>query len=60
MHHKYTMVFPSNTNLALTLTLKIAGFSVRFSSILKKIFHNFGAFIVILYLLFVSLNEGTI
>ena len=60
MHQKYTMAFPSNINLAFTFTLKIAGFHIRFSSIFKTIFHNFGACIVILYLLFVSLNEGTI
>ena len=56
MHQKYTMVFSRNTNLAFIVGLKIAGFS----SILKMIFHNFGACIVILYLLFVNLKEGTI
>ena len=60
MHEKYTMAFSSNTNLVLIVALKIAGFSVKFSSVFKIIFHNFGARIVILYLVFVSLKEGTI
>ena len=60
MHEKYTMAFSSNTNLVLIVALKIAGFSITFSSVFKIIFHNFGARIVILYLLFVSLKEGTI
>ena len=60
MHQKYTIAFSSNTNLVFIVALKIAGFSISFSSIFKIIFHNFGARIVILYLLFVSLKEGTI
>ena len=60
MHEKYTMVFSSNTNLVLIVALKIAGFSIKFSSVFKIIFHNFRARIVILYLLFVSLKEGAI
>ena len=60
MHEKYTMAFSSNTNLVLIVALKIAGFSITFSSVFKIIFHNFGARMVILYLLFVSLKEGTI
>ena len=54
------MAFSSNTNLVFIVALKIAGFSVSFSSIVKIIFHNLGAPIVILYLHFVSLKEGTI
>ena len=60
MHQKYTIAFSSNANLVFVVALKIAGFSISFSSIFKIIFHNFGARIVILYLLFVSLKEGTI
>ena len=60
MHQKYAMAFSSNTNLVLIVPSKIAGFSIGFSSIFNTIFHNFGARIVILYLLFVSLKEGTI
>ena len=60
MHQKYTIAFSSNTNLVFMVVLKFAGFSVSFSSIYKIIFHNFGARILILYLLFVSLKEGTI
>ena len=60
MHQKYTIVFSSNTNLVFIVTLKIACFSIRFSSIFKITFHSFGARIVILYLVFVSLKEGTI
>ena len=60
MDQKYTMAFPSNTNIVFIVALKIACFSVSFPSILKKIFHNFGARIVVLYLVFVSLKEGTI
>ena len=50
----------SNTKLVFIVALKIAGFSINCSSIPKIIFHNFGARTVILYLLFVSLMEGTI
>ena len=57
MREKYTMVF--FTNLVYIVALKIAGFT-RFSSMFKIIFHKFGARVVILYLLFVSLKEGTI
>ena len=46
------MTFSSNTNLVFLVALS-------FSSIFKIIFHNFGAGIVILCLLFVSLKEGT-
>ena len=60
MHQKYTMAFSSSTNLVFIVFLKIACFSISFPSILKIIFHNFGAGIVILYLLFVSLKEGAI
>ena len=60
MHQKYTIVFSSNTNLVFIFALKTAGFSISFSSIFKIIFHNFGVRNVILYLLFVSLKEGTI
>ena len=60
MDQKYTMAFSSNTNLVFIVALKIACFSISFSSILKIIFDNFGAWIVILYLHFVSLKEGTI
>ena len=59
MDQKYTIAaFSSNTNF--TVALKIACFSVSFCSIFKIIFHNFGAGVVILYLLFVSLKEDTI
>ena len=54
------IVFSNNANLLFIVTLKTAGFSVNFFSILKIIFHNFGARIVTLYLLFVTLKEGTI
>ena len=60
MHQKYAMVFSSNTHSDFIVALKIAGLSISFSSIFKIIFHNLGARIVILYLLFVSLKEGTI
>ena len=60
MHQKNKIVFSSNANLLFIVTLKTAGFSVNFFSILKIIFHNFGARIVTLYLLFVTLKEGTI
>ena len=43
-------------HLVFIVPLKI----VDFSSILKIIFHDFGVRIVILYLLFVGLKEGTI
>ena len=55
MNQKYTIAFSSNTNLVFIVPLKIASSS----SIFKIIFRNSGARIVILYLLFVSLNEGT-
>ena len=54
------MAFSSNTDFVFVVALKIAGFSIKFSSIFKIIFHNFGARIAILYLLFVNLKEGTI
>ena len=60
MDQKYTMAFSSNTNLVFIVALKIACFSISFSSIFKIIFHNFGARIVILYFFFVGLREGTI
>ena len=60
MDQKYTVGFSNNTNLVFIVALKIACFSISFSSIIKIIFHTFGACIVILYLLFVSLKEGTI
>ena len=50
----------SNTNLFFIVALKISGFFLICSSIFKIIFHNFGACIVILYVLFVSLMAGTI
>ena len=43
-----------------TMQRSLECFSISFSSIFKIIFHNFGARIVILYLVFVSLKEGTI
>ena len=57
MDQKYTMTFSSNTNLVFIVALKIACFSISFSSIFKIIFH--GARIVIL-VFFVGLREGTI
>ena len=48
MHQKYA------------IALKIACFSISFSSIFKIILHNFGTRIFILHLLFVSLKKGTI
>ena len=39
------------------VALKVAGFSISFSSIFKIIFHNIGGRIVILYLLFISLKK---
>ena len=60
MDQKYTIAFSSNTNLVFIISSKITCFSISFSSIFKIIFHNFGVRIVILYLLFVSLKEGTI
>ena len=60
MHQIYTIVFSSNTNLIFIAFLKTAGFSISFSSVFKITFHNFGACIVIMYLLFVSLKKGTI
>ena len=59
MDQMYTIAFSSNTNLVFIVALKIACFSVSFSSIFKIIFHNFGAHIVILYFSFVKLKEGT-
>ena len=60
MDQKFTIAFSSNTNLVFIVALKIACFSVSFSSICKIVFHNFGVRIFILYLLLVSLKEGTI
>ena len=61
MDQKYTRTFTSNTNfIVFIVALKITCFSISFSSIFKIIFHIFGARIVILYLVFVSLKEGTI
>ena len=57
MDQKYTMTFSSNTKLVFIVALKIACFSISFSSIFKIIFH--GARIVIL-VFFVGLREGTI
>ena len=54
------MAFSSITNLVFIVALKIAGLSISFHSIFKIIFPNFGPHIVILYLLCVSLKEGTI
>ena len=59
MDQKYSIAaFSSKTNFI--VALKIACFSVSFCSIFKIIFHNFGARVIILYLLFVSLKEVTI
>ena len=60
MDQKYTIAFSSNTNLIFIVALEIACFSISFSYIFKIIFHNFGARIVIVYLLFVGLKEGKI
>ena len=60
MDQKYTIAFSSNTKLVFIVALKIAYFSISFSSVFKIIFHNFGARIVILYLFSVSLKEGAI
>ena len=60
MHQKYTIAFSSNTNLVFMVALTSVCFSISFYSIFKTIFHNFGARIVILYLLFVSLKKGTV
>ena len=60
MLQRYTMGFSYKDNLAFIVALKIAGFPICFTSIFKIIFNNFGVRIVILYLLFVSLTEGTI
>ena len=60
MDQMYTIAFSSNTNLVFIVVLKIACFSISFSSVFKIIFHNFGARIVILYLFSVSLKEGAI
>ena len=46
MGQKYTMAFSSNTDLVFKVTLKIAGFSISFSSIFKIMFHNFGVRII--------------
>ena len=59
MHEEYTTAFCSNTNLIFIVALKIACYSISFSSIFYIIFHNFGARIVILYLPFVISKEGT-
>ena len=56
MDQKYTVAFSSNTNLVFIVALKIACFSISFSSIFKIIFHNSGARIVILYLEFCELK----
>ena len=58
MHQKYAMAFSSNITI---VALKIADFLYQgFSSIFNIIiFHNIGALIIILYLHFVSLKEGT-
>ena len=55
MYQTYAMAFSSSTNLIFIIALTTASFS----SILKAIFHNFGAHIVILYLHLISLKEGT-
>ena len=60
MLQRYTMGFSCKNNLAFIVALKIVGFPIRFSSIFKVIFNNFGVRIVILYLLFVSSAVGTI
>ena len=60
LDQKYTMAFSSNTNLVFIVALKIAGFSINFSSIFKIISHKFGALIIFLCLVFASLMEGTI
>ena len=60
MDQKYTIALSSNTNLVFIVALKIACFSISFSSIFKIILHNFGVRTVILYVLFVSLKKGTI
>ena len=60
MHQKYTMVFSSNTNSVFIVALKIAGFSVSFSSLFKIIFHNLRAGIVVLYKRLVNSKEGKI
>ena len=60
MHQKYTMEFSSNTYLFFVVDLKIARFSISFSSLFNILFHNIGARAVILYLLFVSLKVDTI
>ena len=41
MHQKYTKAFFSDTNLVFIIVLKIAGFYISFSSVIKIIFHNF-------------------
>ena len=46
--------------LVFIVALEIAGFPLSFSSIFKIIFHNFGARIVILCLLFISVKKGAI
>ena len=58
VHQKYTTGFSGNTSLALTVTLKIAAFSISLFSRFKMIFHSFEARIVMLYLLFVSLKAA--
>ena len=58
MHQKFMTAFSGNTILALIVTLKIAAFSISLFSRFKIIFHSFGARIVMLYLLFVSLKAA--
>ena len=60
MHQKYTVAFFGDTDLVFMVALKLAYFSINFSSIFKIIFNNFRARIAILYLLFASLKEGAI
>ena len=48
MHQKYTMAFSSNTYLVFIVFLKIAGFSISFSSIFNIVFHNFGRYNIII------------
>ena len=56
MYHKYMMVFSRNTNIVFIVALKIVGFYIIFFSIFKIISDNFGARIVILYLLFLNIK----
>ena len=57
MNQKYMMAFCSSTYLFFVVALKIAGFSISFSSWFNILFHIFGAGIVIRYLPFVSLKD---